>query len=98
MSLNMTPASLSTPWWIGLTSLWTGRKSMSYELASIYERYLPRFKQRYSRATSQDEWSAINAILGCRTPQYGEIALACDDCPYQRRTYCSCGHRACNQC
>jgi hypothetical protein len=71
---------------------------MSYELASIYERYLPRFKQRYSRATSQDEWSAINAILGCRTPQYGEIALACDDCPHHRRTYCSCGHRACNQC
>jgi hypothetical protein len=71
---------------------------MSYELAAIYERYLPRFKQRYSTSTTQDEWSAVNAILGCRTQQYGEIALACDDCPWQSRRYCSCGHRACNQC
>lgn len=71
---------------------------MPYSLASIFERYLPRFKQRFSASTSQNEWSAINAILGCRTQQYGEMALACDDCPSQARCHLSCGHRACNQC
>lgn len=71
---------------------------MSYELAAIAEHYLERYKQRFAATTTADQWSALNAILGCRTSQYGEMALSCNGCSWQRRCHRSCGHRACNQC
>ena len=71
---------------------------MPYELASICEHYLDRYKQRFAATTTTNQWSALNAILGCRTEQYGEMALSCNSCSWQSRCYRSCGHRACNQC
>ena len=68
------------------------------ELATIAHQYLTRFKGRYGSSTTVDQWSALNAILGCRTGQYGEMTLSCKDCEWQSRCYMSCGHRACNQC
>ena len=68
------------------------------DLASIAQHYLPRFKTQYSASTTQDQWSALNAILGCRTDQYGQMLLSCQDCPWQTSRHQSCGHRACNQC
>jgi hypothetical protein len=47
---------------------------------------------------SADQWSALNAILGCRTGQYGHVMLSCQDCHQPALRYQSCGHRACNQC
>jgi hypothetical protein len=66
--------------------------------ASIAQRYLPRYKTRHGRSTTTDQWSALNAILGCRTDQYGEVMLSCTTCPWQSTRYQSCGHRSCNQC
>ncbi|MCH8136282.1 MAG: transposase [Proteobacteria bacterium] len=68
------------------------------ELANIAQHYLPRFKTQHGSSTTQDQWSALNAILGCRTGQYGEMVLSCQECPWQSSRYRSCGHRACNQC
>jgi len=68
------------------------------ELATIAQHYLPRFKTRHGSSTTQAQWSALNAILGCRTEQYGQMTLACTACAEQNRRYRSCGHRACNQC
>lgn len=68
------------------------------DLATISRRYLTRFKARHRSATTQDQWSALNAILGCRTAQYGQMILSCKDCHWQSSRYLSCGHRACNQC
>lgn len=67
-------------------------------LATISQRYLARFKARHGALTKKDQWSALNAILGCRTEQYGHIYLSCTDCPSQSIRHQSCGHRACNQC
>tara|TARA_B110000879_G_C11091724_1_gene479250 strand:+ start:251 stop:1297 length:1047 start_codon:yes stop_codon:yes gene_type:complete len=67
-------------------------------LASLCQHYLPRFKSQYAKTTNADQWSALNAILGCRTNQYGQIVFACDDCSQHSSRYQSCGHRACNQC
>ncbi len=71
---------------------------MSHELVSICENYLDRYKQRFAASTTKNQWSALNAILGCRTEQYGEMALSCNGCSWQSRCHRSCGHRACNQC
>ncbi len=68
------------------------------EFASIAQHYLSRFKIRYAQTTTQDQWSALNAIVGCRTGQYGDMLLSCNACPWQSTRHQSCGHRSCNQC
>ncbi len=73
-----------------------GRYDM--DVASIATHYLSRFKKLYGASTSQDQWSALNAIMGCRTEQYGQIYLSCNSCANLTSRYQSCGHRACNQC
>lgn len=68
------------------------------DFATIASRYLDRFKARHGRSASADQWSALNAILGCRTEQYGQVQLSCNTCSWQSNRYLSCGHRSCNQC
>ena len=68
------------------------------ELASIAQHYLTRFKTRHGAVTTTDQWSALNAIGGCRTDQNDQMLLSCPSCPWQSSCYRSCGHRACNQC
>jgi hypothetical protein len=45
-----------------------------------------------------DQRSALNAVLGCRTAQYGEILLDCPSCHEQQTRFHSCGHRSCHRC
>ncbi len=68
------------------------------DMASLFERYLDRFKDRHGDLTTTVQWSALNAILGCRTGQYGKMTLACKACACQSSHPLSCGNRACNQC
>jgi len=70
----------------------------SVELASIITHYLDRYKRQYGAQTPNDQWSAIHAITGCRTQQYGQMTLTCDACPRTIQKHRSCGHRSCNQC
>lgn len=68
------------------------------DFATIAARYLDRFKARHGQGASMDQWSALNATMGCRTEQYGQMQLSCDACSWQTGRYLSCGHRGCNQC
>lgn len=68
----------------------------SIQLDDIARQYLPLFKQKNS--TTENQWSALNAIIGCRTQQYGQIHLACNECHTHASKYQSCGHRSCNSC
>jgi|AntAceMinimDraft_1070359.scaffolds.fasta_scaffold24083_2 hypothetical protein len=67
-------------------------------LAAIMTRYRDRHQTTYGASTTPNQWSALNAILGCRSRQYGEVGLSCSACPWQIACPRSCGHRACNQC
>lgn len=67
-------------------------------LASIMTRYLNRYKTAFGASTTPNQWSALNAILGCRSGQYGKVGLSCNACPWEITCQRSCGHRACNQC
>ena len=69
-----------------------------YHLADLCEHYLARYEQQYAASTSPNQWSALNAIIGCRTEQYGTLQLACGNCQTHSSHPRSCGHRACNQC
>jgi hypothetical protein len=40
----------------------------------------------------------MNAILGCRTPDSGELYVQCPDCSHAEWRPLSCGHRSCPQC
>jgi hypothetical protein len=64
----------------------------------LLHRYGDRFKSKHGKSTSSDQWSAMNAMLGCREGQYGEVALSCNACDWSGSVFQSCGHRACNQC
>ena len=68
------------------------------DLATIAHDYLDRFKVRYGHSITADQWSALNAIMGCRTEQYGQMVLSCHECASQKVCYRSCGHRSCNRC
>lgn len=68
------------------------------DVATIAQDYLDRFKARHGASTTSDQWSALNAIMGCRTDQYAQLYLACQDCDWHSACYQSCGHRSCNRC
>ncbi len=68
------------------------------DLATIAQHYLDRFKACHGASATQDQWSALNAILGCRTAQYGDLMLSCQACDWHSTQHRSCGHRSCNRC
>ena len=68
------------------------------ELAALCARYRARFIASHARHTTAAQWSALNALLGCHTAQYGTLNLSCRDCSEQICRFRSCGHRFCNQC
>ncbi|WP_052691964.1 IS91 family transposase [Teredinibacter purpureus] len=70
----------------------------AHTLQAITEKYRTRFESRYRSKINKDQWSALNAITGCRKGQYGELGTTCSSCPYSQNIPQSCGHRACNQC
>lgn len=68
------------------------------QLSSLCSDYRERFLARYAKQTSAAQFSALNALQGCHTAQYGELKLTCQACSQQATRYRSCGHRFCNQC
>lgn len=67
-------------------------------LQEIVHRYRPRFTEQFGHTLSRDQWSALNAIEGCRQGPYGHLQWQCQSCPHSAQTLRSCGHRACNLC
>lgn len=67
-------------------------------VVELLQRYSDRFKTTHGARTTTDQWSALNALLGCRTGQYGEVVLGCTHCGWSERMPQSCGHRSCQQC
>lgn len=64
----------------------------------IIQRYRRAFVERFGAQLTSEQWSALNALEGCREGQYGEITWQCPDCEHAATTLRSCGHRSCNQC
>jgi hypothetical protein len=71
---------------------------MIMQLASLVHQYLVAFKSKYATQLLPGQLRAIGAIQRCRTPDSGEMLLACTDCGGQLRHPQSCGHRSCPKC
>ena len=67
-------------------------------IIDLLHTYHARFLAKHGAHMTSEQWSALNAMLGCRTGQYGQIALQCDQCDWSGYRPISCGHRACRQC
>lgn len=68
------------------------------DLQTIATRYREGYLARYGQTLNADQRSALNAMIGCRQGQYGELDIACAGCSHHETLPRSCGHRACNQC
>ena len=68
------------------------------KMASIINQYNDAFMTKYGDAALPGHLKAINAIRSCRTPDSGELYVACSDCSHTEWKPLSCGHRNCPQC
>ena len=68
------------------------------ELASIIHQYHKAFISKYGDTVLTGHLKAMNAIVSCRTPDFGELYVHCPDCNHGQWHSLSCGHRSCPQC
>jgi hypothetical protein len=67
-------------------------------LQGMLYHYQAVYKQKYGSITTPEQWSALNAMLGCRSGQYGAMIVSCAGCGWEEQRPASCGHRSCSQC
>jgi len=67
-------------------------------LADIVLRYRDRLEQHYGNRMLPGHFRALDAIVDCRTPAYGQVVFDCPRCHSIETRPCSCGHRLCPVC
>ena len=68
------------------------------EVADIFRRYGPQYRQRHGAALSQAQRRVMRAIEVCRTAALGGHVEQCDTCGHQRIAFNSCRDRHCPKC
>ena len=68
------------------------------EVANIFRRYGPQYRQRHGAALSQAQRRVMRSIEVCRTAALGGHVERCDTCGHQRIAYNSCRDRHCPKC
>jgi hypothetical protein len=68
------------------------------EVADVFRRFGPAFRDRHAASLSTARWKAMRAIESCRTAALGGHVERCDDCGHQRAAYNSCRNRNCPKC
>src|SRR6266403_4435703 len=68
------------------------------EVADIFRRCGPHYRQTHADALSRAQRRAMSAIELCRTAALGGHVEQCDACGHQRIAFNSCRHRACPKC
>jgi hypothetical protein len=68
------------------------------EVADIFRRCGPHYRQSHADALSRAQRRAMSAIELCRTAALGGHVEQCDACGHQRIAYDSCRHRCCPKC
>jgi hypothetical protein len=70
----------------------------SLEVADIFRRYGPQYRQTHETALSQTQRRVMRAVETCRTAALGGHVEQCDTCGHQRIAYNSCANRHCPKC
>jgi hypothetical protein len=68
------------------------------EVADIFRRCGPKYRQTHADALSRAQRRAMSAIELCRTAALGGHVEQCNACGHQRIAYDSCRHRCCPKC
>jgi hypothetical protein len=68
------------------------------EVADVFRRFGPAFRDRHGASLSTARWKAMRAIESCRTTALGGHVERCGDCGHQRVAYNSCRNRNCPKC
>jgi hypothetical protein len=68
------------------------------EVAEVFRRYGPAYRERQGAALSPAERRVLRAIEVCRTAALGGHVEQCDQCGHRRIWYNSCRNRHCPQC
>ncbi|MFQ5904639.1 MAG: transposase zinc-binding domain-containing protein, partial [Candidatus Binatia bacterium] len=66
-------------------------------ITEIFARYAPEYLEKYPNLPDSHR-KVIEAILNCRTGEYGSTLYQCQSCGQMHTIYCSCGNRHCPQC
>jgi hypothetical protein len=68
------------------------------ELADIFRRYGPAYRDRYGDRMLPGHHKVMNDIINCRTPALGGQVYECTDCHEVDYSYHSCMNRHCPKC
>ena len=71
---------------------------MALELADIFRRYGPVYRQKYASRMPGNHFQAMRAIEQCRTPALGGQVYRCPNCEQVQYSYHSCRNRHCPKC
>ena len=71
---------------------------MALELADIFRRYGPSYRQKYASRMPSSHFKAMRAIEQCRTPALGGQVYRCPNCEQVQYSYHSCRNRHCPKC
>jgi predicted RNA-binding Zn-ribbon protein involved in translation (DUF1610 family) len=70
----------------------------SLEVADIFRRFGPQFRQQHSGHLSYQQYQVMNAVERCRHAELGGHTLTCQDCGHVHIAYNSCRNRHCPKC
>ena len=68
------------------------------EVADVFRRYGPAYRQKHAASLSQAQRRVMSDIELCRTAALGGHLEECDCCGHQRPAYNSCANRHCPKC
>lgn len=72
--------------------------SEGLEVADVFRRFGPAFRDQHGASLSSARWKAMSAIERCRTALLGGHVERCGDCGHERVAYNSCRNRNCPKC
>jgi hypothetical protein len=67
-------------------------------IQQIFTQYAPEYIHRFGDAMPTEHKKVIDAMIGCRTHNYGMLVYQCDKCARSHTVFRSCGNRHCPTC
>jgi hypothetical protein len=71
---------------------------VTLELADIFRRYGPAYRQKYASRMPGNHFKTMRAVEQCRTPVLGGQVYRCPQCEQLQYSYHSCRNRHCPKC
>jgi len=67
-------------------------------ITDIFRKYGPPYVRQFGKRMPRAHKKTMEAMVSCRTSQYGTILAQCTECKKQHLLFCACGNRHCPAC